>query len=242
MYTKQVVRSLVLSVSLCIGLYGCDPAMLDSLLKKPDTTEKILAPSSADVSPDMDFTKIASVAVFPLFPSGGVGNASLQYLEDPAYADSVCEIFTSELTQKQSQWKIYGQRDTLAAINKHSLGRGYKNFQADYNTASGQINAFVPTKATKDFLKQLAAAMKVDAFIFGSYNLASGTAMVRTVLGPVNRVISRSSVNVALFQTKRQNIWWRATSTVTESSKEKLSSAISKSLASYVGKGTLRRL
>ncbi len=117
MVARYVLRPFVLSAFLCVGLYGCDPAMLDSLLKKTDTSEKILAPSSADVSPDMDFTKIGSVAVFPLFPSGGVGNAQLQYFEDPAFADQICETFTSELTQKQSQWKIYGQRDTLAAIN-----------------------------------------------------------------------------------------------------------------------------
>ncbi len=84
--------------------------------------------------------------------------------------------------------------------------------------------------------------MKVDAFVFGSYNLASGTTVVRTPLGLMNRQVSQSSVNVALFEAKKQVIWWRATSKMTAANKEKLSSGISKSLASYVGKGTLRRL
>jgi hypothetical protein len=214
--------------------------MLDKFVKKSDQSEKILPPSSADVSPNMDFNKIGSVAVFPLFPGGGPIAPGLQSFEDPAYAEQVVQAFSGELTAKQSQWEIRGPGDVLDSINKAQLGRGYKNLQADYNTTSGQLAAF--TQETRRFLSSLASAMKVDAFLFGSYDMASGIQLVRTPLGPVNREVTQSSVNVALFYTKDQVIWWRATSEMAATDRAKLVNNIAKSLASYVGKGTLRQL
>ncbi|RMF87463.1 MAG: hypothetical protein D6739_01625, partial [Nitrospirae bacterium] len=72
--------------------------------------------------------------------------------------------------------------------------------------------------------------------------LASGTVVVNTPFGPMNRHIAKGSVDVALFQNQSQSVWWRATSEMAGSSKDEIGSGISKSLASYVGKGTLRRL
>jgi len=240
MLNKFAAHTGIVSVVLCLGLFGCDPAMLNSFLKKSDQSEKILRPSSAEVSPNMDFNKIRSVAVFPLFPGGGTLGPGLQSYEDPAFAESVVQAFSAELTAKQSQWQIRSPGDVLAAINKARLGRGYKNLQADYNTTNGQLAAF--TKETKRFLSDLATAMKVDAFVFGSYDVASGTKLVRTPLGSMSREVTQTSVSVVLFYTKGQVIWWRATSKIASGDRTKLVANISKSLASYVGKGTLRQL
>ncbi|HHJ34658.1 MAG TPA: hypothetical protein ENJ87_02730, partial [Gammaproteobacteria bacterium] len=199
----------VITAALFMVLTGCN---LDSLMKADKQSEKILAPTSADVSPNMDFNKIGSVAVFPLFPGSGVIGPGLQSYEDPKYAESVVQALSAELTAKQSQWKIRSPGDVLNMINKKSLGRGYKNLQADYNTSSGQLATF--TAETQRFLKSLASAMKVDAFIFGNYQVATGSALVKTILGPQKQNVTRSRVNVALFYAKEKAIWWRATSDI----------------------------
>ncbi|PCJ83652.1 MAG: hypothetical protein COA54_15165 [Thiotrichaceae bacterium] len=228
----------VITATLCIVLAGCN---LDSLVKSDNRSEKILPPTSADVSPNMDFNKISSVAVFPLFPGSGVIGPGLQNYEDPKYAESVVQALSAELNAKQSQWKIRSPRDVLDTINKKSLGRGYKNLQADYNTSSGQLASF--TAETQRFLKSLASEMKVDAFIFGNYQVASGTVTAKNAWGLVTKQnLTRSKVNVALYYAKSKSIWWRATSDIQGTGSDAVASNIAKSLASHVGKGTLRQL
>ncbi|HEB87639.1 MAG TPA: hypothetical protein ENI68_11585 [Gammaproteobacteria bacterium] len=229
----------VITVALSMVLTGCN-MNLNDLIKPDNQSEKILAPTSADVSPNMDFNKVRSVALFPLFPGSGVIGEGLQSYEDPKFAGSVVQALSAELTTKQSQWKIRSPGDVLNAINKKSLGRGYKNLQADYNTSSGQLTAF--TAQTQRFLKSLASAMKVDAFIFGNYQVASGSARVKTLLGVMKQNVTRSKVNVALYYVKNKAIWWRATSDIQGTSSGAVASNIAKSLASHVGKGTLRQL
>ena len=233
---------------LVIVLFACALPML----QKSDDSEMILTPSSSAVSPSMDFNKISAVAVFPLFP--GIGGAtwsgtqmpystSSESIEDPAFAEQVCQSFCSELTVKQSQWKIYSYQEVVETIFKKDLGRGYKNFQADFNTASGQMQAFLLTQESKKFLKQLASEMKVDAFIFGSYNLNYGSTIVQNpFFGAQLQKTFQCSVNVVLYQTNKEQIWWRASDNKKSNDKNRLISSISKSLASYVGKGTLQRL
>jgi len=228
----------VIPAVICMVLAGCN---LDELMKTDAKSEKILPPTSADVSPNMDFNKIRSVAVFPLFPGSGVIGKGLQSYEDPKYAESVVQALSAELSAKQSQWKIRSPGDVLSTINKKSLGRGYKNLQADYNTSSGQLATF--TAETQRFLTSLASAMKVDAFIFGNYKVASGTAMVKNSWGLVEKqTITASRVNVALFYVKGKTIWWRASSDMQGTSSDAVASNTAKSLASHVGKGTLRQL
>lgn len=229
----------VITATLCLILSGCN---LDSLIIKKDSQpEKILAPTSADVSPNMDFNKIGSIAVFPLFPGSGVIGEGLQSYEDPKFAESVVQALSAELTAKQSQWKIRTPEDVLRTISKKSLGRGYKNLQADYNTSSGQLASF--TAETQRFLKSLASAMKVDGFIFGNYQVASGSMRVKNAWGVVTQqTITRSKVNVALYYAKGKSIWWRATSDIRGTSSGAVANNIAKSLASHVGKGTLRQL
>jgi hypothetical protein len=223
------------------------------MVQQSDESERIVTPSSAAVSPNMDFNKIISVAVFPLFPGGGqqmqmyspgIGMMEeMRSVEDPEFAEQVVQTFSSELIAKQSQWKIRSHKDTIDAIFKHDLGRGYKNFQADYNTAHGQMSAFVITGESKKFLRKLSAVMNVDAFIFGSYGLVYGTKMVQVpLLGLQKRQAVQCNVNVALFHCKDEAIWWRATDNKNSTDKTKLISSIAKSLASYVGKGTLQQL
>jgi len=228
----------VLIAGFCMVLVGCN---LDSLVKSDTQSEKILAPTSADVSPNMDFNKIRSIAVFPLFPGSGVIGEGLQSYEDPKYAEAVVQALSAELNVKQSQWKIHSPTDVLNTINKKSLGRGYKNLQADYNTSSGQLASF--TAQTQKFLKSLASAMKVDGFIFGNYKVASGTIRAKNSWGLVTKqTLIMSKVNIALYYAKEKSIWWRATSEIQGTSSKAVSSNIAKSLASHVGKGTLRQL
>ncbi len=231
--------SIVFISALCMILAGCN---LNDLLVKPGKQpERILAPTSADVSPNMDFNKIRSVAVFPLFPGSGVIGNGLQSYEDPSFAESVVQALSAELTAKQSQWKIRPPGDVLNTINKKSLGRGYKNLQADYNTSSGQLATF--TSQTQRFLKSLASAMKVDAFIFGNYKVASRSMMVKNAFGLVTQQnITLTNVNIALYYVKGKSIWWRATSDLQGKSSAAVASNVAKSLASHVGKGTLRQL
>lgn len=238
------------SCLLVICLFACAMPML----QKSDEGEMILTPSRASVSPSMDFDKIRAAAVFPLFPGTGMASwsgVSTPYftpsggesIEDPAFAEQVCQALSSELMVKQSQWKIYSYNEVVEKIFKKDLGRGYKNFQADFNTASGQMQAFILTQESKRFLKELAAEMKVDAFIFGSYNLSYGTTIVQVpLLGARAQKTYQCSVNIVLYQTNKEQIWWQATDNKRSNDKNKLISSISKSLASYVGKGTLQRL
>lgn len=227
----------VITAAFFIVLTGCN---LDSFMKKDTQSEKILAPTSADVSPNMDFNKITSVAVFPLFPGSGVIGPGLQSYEDPKFAESVVQALSAELNAKQSQWKIRSPGDVLKTINKKSLGRGYKNLQADYNTSNGQLATF--TAETQRFLKSLASAMKVDAFIFGNYQVGTGSVMVKTIFGVQKQNVTRSRVNIALYYTKDKALWWRATSDIQATSSAAVANNIAKSLASHVGKGTLRQL
>lgn len=228
----------VITVALCLVLTGCN---LDEFIKTDKQPEKILPPTSADVSPNMDFNKIRSVAVFPLFPGSGVIGNGMQSYEDPNFAQSVVQALSAELTAKQSQWKIRSPGDVLDTINRKSLGRGYKNLQADYNTSSGQLATF--TSQTQRFLRSLASAMKVDAFIFGNYKVASGPVRVTNAFGLVTQEnITLTRVNIALYYVKGKTIWWRATSDMRGYSSAAVANNVAKSLASHVGKGTLRQL
>ena len=225
---------------LSMALTGCK---LDDLVKPTVTErhEKILKPTSADVSPNMDFNKIRSIAVFPLFPGSGNIGEGLQGYEDPKFAELVVQAVSSELAARQSQWKVLSPRDVLTTINKKSLGRGYKNLQADYNTSSGKLGSF--TAQTQRFLESLASAMKVDGFVFGNYQVASGSFIAKNQWGiSMKQNIVWAKVNVALYYAKSKSLWWRATSSIKGPSSDAVASNIAKSLASHVGKGTLRQL
>ncbi len=233
---KRIFYSFLVSLAL-ISLAGCKA--LEGLTKSSDQSEKILKPSSADVSPNMDFNKIRSIAVFPLFPGAGV-IGGMQGYDDPKYAQDVAQALTAELSTKQSQWKIRTPKEVLDTINKYALGRGYKNLQADYNTSSGQLTAF--TRQTQKFLATLAKKMKVDGFIFGNYVVVSQPTIVQTIFGPQKRHVVVSEVNVALFYARDKAVWWRATSRIKGPDTTTVVNNIAKSLAAYVGKGTLRQL
>ena len=84
--------------------------------------------------------------------------------------------------------------------------------------------------------------MKVDAFIFGSYDLSYHKEPVQTLLGIQMQNVYASGVSTVLFYAKKQEMWWRASHRVKGRDKERLVSAISKSLAAHIGKGTLRQL
>jgi len=234
---SAIILLCALLLSSCLDLMGT---------LKSDESEEIQTPSSADVSPKMDFNKIHAVAVFPLFPGGGptvMGHRAAQYIQDPAYGEEVAQGLSSELAAKQSQWKVHSYRDVTDAIARHDLARGYKNFQADFNTAHGQIQAFLLTAESKQFLVKLANVMKVDAFIFGSYDLSYQMQPVQTYLGTLaNKKVYHSGVSSVLYYARNQEIWWKASHRLTGSDRAKIVSVASKSLASYVGKGTLRQL
>lgn len=232
---KKQIISVFSFMAIAFLLMGC----LDQLMVRKDQNETILKPSSMSVSPKMDFEKISTVAIMPFFPGGGTDSSSI---EDPQFAEQLGSSFVSELSTKQSQWKIIPQKDVLNSIIKNNLGRGYKNFQADYNTASGQMNSFVLTEETKNFLTNLASVLKVDAIIYGSYSLKNEVKMTQSIMGPMQVRVNNCNVSVALYYIKGHEMWWKATSNLYNTNKDNLVNEISKSLSSYVGKGTLVQL
>jgi hypothetical protein len=221
---------LVLAVAcLALGLVGCVD-FTGGRRGNPNIT-----PPDASRSPNMDFTKIASVGIFPLFPSG-------QSVENEQFAESLISTLTGEIQQRQSQWKILSYKDILTAINTGNLGTGYKNLQADYNTFGGPGGQLILSPATREFLKDLRTKSGADAFLIGSYTLGAHQEVQQNIVfGPVLVKSDMCTVRVSLFYAKDEQNWWMA-SINRYGKADAIVNEIAQSLASYMGKGTLRQL
>ncbi len=222
-------------------LAGCNliPGMGGS--KDAHHEETIEAPK-ATRSPDMDFTKITAIGIFPLFPGGDE--------ENDEFAESLVNSLTGEVQQRQGQWKITGYHDLLEVVNKNDLGTGYKNLQADFNTPAGPSNtSFMLSGGTKQFLTDLQKASSAQAFLIGSYVIGQkqvmedqGGGMLSTAPAKQVPVMKRTcTVHVALFYVPDQKVWWNA---VIERAGEPgdVVDSIAKSLGSNLGKGKLQQL
>lgn len=197
------------------------------------STERITAPS-ASTSPKMDFEKIRTIAVFPLFPAGQV--------DEQQFAESLVAELTAEVAKRQSQWTIQSYRETLGFINAGDLGSGYKNLQADYNTFGGPGGQMVVSPATREFLGRLSEVSGADAFIIGSYNLGtSQTYDSNPFTGTLIRYVDSCEVRLSVYYVREDENWWTA-SVTRAGDRGKIIASIAQSLGAYMGKGTLRQL
>lgn len=192
-------------------------------------------PPTAYVSPNMDFTQISSLGVFPLFPSGNG-------VQEEALAEQLVSALTGEIQGRQSQWRIVNYRDALDCINQGNLGTGYKNLQADFNTFGGPGSQFVMTEGSRDFLDGFRTACAVDAVMIGAYSLATVRVPEKTaVVFNVLRDYDTLAVNLALYYIPARQNWWTATIR-RQGDKDEIVAEIASSLGAFLGRGTLRQL
>lgn len=199
-----------------------------------------IRPPVAYVSPNMDFTKIGKVGVFPLFP--GSNPASLyQSFSDDQFSESLVSTLTAELQTRQSQWNILGYKDIIGIINKSSLGSGYKNLQADLNTSyAGPMGALVLSAATKKFMADMQKNAGVDAFLLGTYGLTREPRAVGKYVS-LTREVDVAQVRLVLLSARDGEAWWTAT-VGRYGDREGVVREIAQSLAANLGKGTLRQM
>lgn len=194
---------------------------------------RITAPN-ASTSPKMDFGKIRTIAVFPLFPAGQV--------DEQQFAESLVAELTAEVAKRQSQWTIQSYRETLGFISAGDLGSGYKNLQADYNTFGGPGGQMVVSPATREFLRRLSEVSGADAFIIGSYNLGtSQTYDTNPFTGTRVSYVEACEVRLSVYYVREDENWWTA-SVTRGGDRNKIIEGIAQSLGAYMGKGTLRQL
>ncbi|MBN8645572.1 MAG: hypothetical protein J0L61_10090 [Planctomycetes bacterium] len=196
-------------------------------------SERITAPQ-ASRSPKMDFDRIGTIAVFPLFPAGQV--------DEPEFAEGLVASLTEQVARHQSQWKIQSYRETLGFISQADLGAGYKNLQADFNTFGGPGGQIVMSPATREFMRRLASVSGADAFIIGSYNLGVQARQTQNPFtGAAVRYVDACEVRLSVYYAPDDENWWTAAVT-RAGSRDFIRQEISSSLGAYLGKGTLRQL
>ncbi len=219
------VVTLALLSALALG--GC------TTTNSSNTADRV-GPPVGSRSPKMDFTRIDTIAVFPLFPSGQVS--------EEQFAEHLVSGLTAELILRQPAWKTRSYMEVLDQINKGNLGTGYKNLQADFNThGSGMQPLAMRSPETNEFLKQLAARCGAQAFIIGSYDLGVTHDYISTPVGMIRDSKELCTVRLSLFFVDGGENWWTATITRV-GNRDAMIKEISQSLGQYVGQGTLRQL
>lgn len=226
-FVVRVFRGIAILASFAI-VTGCAEVLTTGSAPPP-----VGPPNAASQSPNMDFAKIGSLGVFPLFvaPRG---------VEDEQFSEQMIGALTNEVQTRQSQWKIFGYREVLGFINQGNLGQGYKNLQADYNTFSpGGMFVFSPP--TREFLRQMQSTANVDAFLFGSYTIQQKEVVEQTILGPARKAVWECHLTLSLWHAKDQQTWWTAEHGLA-GSRDQVVAQMARTMAAYVGKGTLRQL
>ncbi len=219
-----------LAMGSLLGISGC--AMFQQGQSGPP---QIQEPDEASMAPDWEFSKIHTLAVLPLSPVGQT---------DEQFADNLSASLTSELQQRQSQWKIIGEHEVITAINANSLTSGFKNLQADFNTFGGNGGQMVTSAATKEFLQQLGKATGADGFLIGTYKLT--TVQIQTGVNYYNNQPTYASepqckLELTLFDASTSHRWWTAVKTY-RGERQSIINALVQTMATYLGKGTLRQL
>ncbi len=218
----------------CLLLNVCVLGLgMDGCVTTPPDPPTIPEPDEAFQSPNMNFSEIATVGIFPFFPTGN---------ENEQLGDTLSTTFVGEVQTRQGNaWKIHSHRDMFQFINEANLGKGYKQLQADHNSSgTGQL---VLTPATKEFLRALQAKCGADAFLIGSYTMGSQPhKQMNYVTGQYEIVqIPAYSVRVALYSVKGDQYWWSAK--ITRAGRMEWAVKVAaESLAANIGKGTLRNL
>lgn len=199
------------------------------------TVGEQVVPPEASVSPKMDFGKVRTVAIFPVFPCGQIS--------EQQFAEQLVGELTGEIQRRQAQWSAISYRDVISLISKNGLGTGYKNIQADFNTYSGTGGPVVFSAASQEFLRQLASVSGAQAFVIGSYDLGNKQQFVpgNVLVRPHVETVESCTVRLSLYYADGDENWW--TATITRSGARKaIIGEIARSLAEYLGKGTLRQL
>jgi hypothetical protein len=184
----------------------------------------------------MDFAKVASVGLFPLFPGGNS-------VEDQQVSESLVNAINGEVQTRQAQWKVLSYRDLLSAIQRGNLGTGYKNLQADYNTYAGPAGQLVLSPQTKTFLKDLTRVTRADAYLIGSYSLGTELKQVRSLMSqkPIVVRVEAITVRLSLYYAKDEQWWWAA-SMKQSGKRDDILERLSQTMGAHIGKGTLRQL
>lgn len=183
----------------------------------------------AFTAPDMDFSKVRVVGVFPLFPSEE---------ENQEFSGTFVNTLQEELATRQSQWRLVSYREMLQVINGNSLGTGYKNLQADYNMPGSEMGQLVLSPATRDFVRRLHKATGADAFFMGTYSLKAPPGL--GLLSGLKRV-QLVRVRVSLLYVPTEESWWTGIVKRAGLSEQGVRD-MAASIAANIGKGTLRQL
>lgn len=201
--------------------------------------EQIRAPQ-AFVSPNMDFTKIAKIGVFPMFP--GTNPASpYQSISDEAFSEALANALSSELQTRQTQWGVVDYKSLVGIVSRANLGTGYKNLQADLNSSYAMMQGgLVLSPSTKKFMADIQRAAGVDAFLIGTYGLTREPRMMGGLVA-MTREVDVANVRLVLFAARESEAWWTA-SVGRYGNRESVVKEIAQSLAANLGKGTLRQM
>ncbi|MCC6930172.1 MAG: hypothetical protein IT359_14400 [Gemmatimonadaceae bacterium] len=201
--------------------------------------QQIRAPQ-AFVSPNMDFTKITKVGVFPIFPASNPASPYAS-ISDEDFSEALASALSSELQTRQAQWGIVDYKSLLNIVSRANLGTGYKNLQADMNTSYAMMQGgLVLSPATKRFMSDIQKAAGVDAFLIGTYGLTREPRSVGSLVA-VTREVDVASVRLVLIAARESEAWWTA-SVGRYGNREGVVREIAQSLAANLGKGTLRQM
>ncbi len=215
----------------CLALFVLLAATI--LTSSCASSGRISAPL-AYMDPDMNFDKIRTVAVLPVFPENA---------EDQIFSGAFGSQLESALVTRQSQWKLVGSREVLQIINKNDLGRGYKNLQADMNVPSSGMGQVAYSPGTNQFVRDLKRATGADAFIVGTYNFSQP--LFGGVVGSLLSSLTPSGtcVKVSLLYANGASVenWWSAT-LKRRKINDQVIQEMAASIAANIGKGTLLQL
>ncbi len=159
-----------------------------------------------------------------------------QGVQDDAFSAQMINALTSEVSTRQSQWAVSNYREMISLITQSNLGSGFKNLQADMNSAPGMQASMVMSPATRKFMADMQRAAGVDAFLIGTYVL---TRELRAMGGivTINRAVDVARVRVVLFSAREGAPWWSA-SVARYGDRDEVVKELSRSLAANLGKGT----
>lgn len=197
-------------------------------------TGRINAPR-AYLDPAMDFSKIHTVAVVPMFPES---------TEDQVFSGALGLQLESALVTRQSQWKIIGSKEMLQVINSQNLGTGYKNLQADMNVPGSAMGQVAYSPATNEFIKALKRSTGADAVLVGTYGFSQSVGGGGGLLGNlVNSALGGTKVKVSLLYMNGPSAenWWTALVTRRRIN-DQVIQEMAESIAANIGKGTLLQL
>jgi hypothetical protein len=200
--------------ALCVAM-GCAPSA-----KKPLT---IPSPEWAYRSPNLDFSKIRTLCVFPPMAAGA---------ETPDVTSGLGLGVQRHISAENPTWRVVSNVDLLQVINTRGLGRGYQNCVSDLSTHL-QVAMATPafTAETKGFLSDLSRHAGCDAVLFLRYSFASD--FLGSTLG----------VRTILYYIPESRAWWAASFNFTGPREwQQTVELVAQGIARSLGQGAIRQL